>query len=128
HASEHERPRPAFEVARKDDQQQRSGKLADIERGQRRTDEIGAAGLAQIAWKESVAAEIDRARPGEDGAEAQDFARRPVGPPSSRGTDGGGFFGWRQRQHQERDDDDRQRPEDECRAPALTEEREEERK
>ncbi len=63
----HERPSPAFDAPGKAHQQQRSRKLTEIERGERRTDEIGPAGLGEIAGQKSVGGKIKRA----DAAENQ---------------------------------------------------------
>jgi len=112
---------PAFDAARKRDQQERRRQLTEIERRQSGVDEIGPARLAQIAGQERVGAEIERPDAAEDQTEPPDVPSRPIGPPPSRDScHRCGLVARRQHKEQNSDGDDGRRPKRECEAPVVS--------
>ena len=70
--------------SRRGDREQHEGRrqLAEIERGESAADQVGPAGLGEMARQEGIAAEIDAVDAAEENPDLPDQLVAPVGPPA----------------------------------------------
>ena len=102
----------------------RGRNLPDIERGQRRADQVGAPEMVQIVGQERIGGEIHRVGAAERDAEPPDQRIAPVRPPALRRLlRRRGRRAARAAADDERDQRDRHGPHHEACAPAIVEQR-----